>query len=71
MRNDESESFLTSAKVRARYGVSNMWLHRRLRDSDFPEPLTIRGRKYWRLSELTKWELARARHEGPHAVASV
>jgi predicted DNA-binding transcriptional regulator AlpA len=43
--------------VRARYGdVSDMWLHRRLRDSDFPKPLVINGRRFWRISDLEAWE---------------
>jgi hypothetical protein len=66
------DSFLTSRQVKARYGgTSDMWIFRRLRDgSGFPIPIVVRGRKYWRLSELTDWERSRARYEGSQAAAS-
>jgi hypothetical protein len=55
----EQEVFLTSRQVRERYGnVSEMWLIRREKDraSGFPNPLRIRGRKFWKLSELLEFE---------------
>lgn len=54
--------FATSAEVRRRYGgVSDMWLHRRLADDpDFPKPLVIRRRRFWRLSDLVAWERKQA-----------
>jgi hypothetical protein len=55
----EQEVFLTSRQVRERYGnVSEMWLIRRERDkaSGFPDPLRIRGRKFWKLSDLLRFE---------------
>jgi hypothetical protein len=53
-----TDCFLTARQTRARYGnVSDMWLHRRLHDdSGFPQPVTICGRRFWRLSDLTTWE---------------
>jgi hypothetical protein len=44
--------------IRTRYGGrSHMWIVRLLEnDPTFPRPLLIRGRRYWRLSELTAWE---------------
>jgi hypothetical protein len=55
----EQEVFLTSRQVRERYGnVSDMWLYRREKDraSGFPGPLRVRGRKFWKLSELLRFE---------------
>ena len=36
-------------------GVSDMWLHRRMRDSDFPRPIKISGRRFWREEEVIAW----------------
>lgn len=36
-------------------GVSDMWLHRRLSDSDFPRPQLISGRRFWREAEVIAW----------------
>ena len=60
---DANEKFLPAKQVRQRYGdASDMWLWRRLRDgSDFPRPVEIAGRRFWRLSALVRWERARAR----------
>ena len=49
---------LPAKKVRARYGGRpDMWLWRVQRgDPDFPRPVVIRRRRFWRLSELLVWE---------------
>lgn len=59
MANDEGE-LIQASQVRARYGdVSDMWLHRRLHDdSNFPRPIYIAKRRYWRLADLVAWERA-------------
>ena len=59
----QADRFLNSRQVRERYaGASDMWLWRRLNDdSDFPKPIEIAGRRYWKLSALVAWERARAR----------
>lgn len=36
-------------------GVSDMWLHRRMRDSDFPRPIKIARRRFWREREVLAW----------------
>lgn len=37
-------------------GVSDMWLWRRLaRDSTFPRPIYIGGRRFWKQSEILNW----------------
>jgi predicted DNA-binding transcriptional regulator AlpA len=60
---DGDDYFLTAVQVRQRYGnASDMWLWRRLRDdSNFPRPIEISRRRYWKLSELIAWERACAR----------
>jgi predicted DNA-binding transcriptional regulator AlpA len=64
--------FLTSRQVRARYGnVSDMWLYRREHDnkSNFPKPIRISGRRFWRLSDVVEWESS-LKVEGSHASAA-
>lgn len=59
---DENDIFLTAAQVRRRYGgVSDMTLHRWLHDSalDFCQPIVIGRRRYWRLTDLQKFERRR------------
>jgi predicted DNA-binding transcriptional regulator AlpA len=37
-------------------GVSDMWLHRRLRDDPtFPKPIYIGRRRYWREADIIAW----------------
>ena len=52
------DTCLDSMQVRMRYGGrSDMWLWRLLEnDPCFPRPLMIRNRRYWRLSEIERWE---------------
>jgi predicted DNA-binding transcriptional regulator AlpA len=55
----QDEIFLNAAQVKKRYGgVSDMALFRWLADEDigFPPPVEIGLRRYWRLSELLKFE---------------
>jgi predicted DNA-binding transcriptional regulator AlpA len=49
---------LNALAVRMRYGGrSDMWLWRRLEnDPDFPRPIRIGRKRYWRLSELLAFE---------------
>lgn len=57
-----SEDLLPAAQVRARYGVSDMTVFRWLADPklDFPDPLRINGRRYWRLADLQSFEARQA-----------
>jgi hypothetical protein len=52
------DTLLRTAHVRARYGdVSHMWVERRLADDpNFPKPLYIAKRRFWRLGDLLRWE---------------
>jgi predicted DNA-binding transcriptional regulator AlpA len=58
-----NEVYLPAKQVRARYGnVSDMALWRWLQDEqlNFPKPLMINGRRYWKLSDLGQWEAVQA-----------
>ena len=59
---DLNDVLLPSRQVRARYHVSDMCLWRWLRNPqlDFPQPIRINGRRFWRLSALQVWERRRA-----------
>jgi hypothetical protein len=55
---DKDEVFLPSAQVKRRYNVTDMSPWRWLHDAElgFPQPIEIGGRRYWRLSELQRFE---------------
>jgi predicted DNA-binding transcriptional regulator AlpA len=58
---DPHEVMLTAKQVRTRYGnVSDMAIWRWLQDEqlNFPRPLMINKRRYWKLSDLGQWEAA-------------
>jgi predicted DNA-binding transcriptional regulator AlpA len=58
-QNPDEGMLLTAVKTRQRYGnVTEMTLYRWERDAkfDFPKPVRINSRKYFRLSELQEWE---------------
>ena len=49
--------FLKARQVRTRYGeVSHMWLVRRQKDAGFPSPIFFGGIRFWKLSDLERWE---------------
>jgi hypothetical protein len=51
--------FLRARQVRARYGdVSHMWLVRRQKDAGFPPPTFLGGIRFWKISDLKRWEKA-------------
>lgn len=59
MQTNNTDMFLAARQVRERYGnASDMWLWRRERDktTNFPKPIRINGRRFWRLSDLASWE---------------
>jgi predicted DNA-binding transcriptional regulator AlpA len=72
----EDETLVNARPLRVMLGnVSNMWLHRKLKDpgSEFPEPLVISNRRYWRLGEIRAWLDAQARKgktRGPAAASA-
>jgi predicted DNA-binding transcriptional regulator AlpA len=60
---DHAESLLTGPKLRARYGIADMtlWRWTNDRELEFPQPLKINRRNYWRLDDVERWERQRAR----------
>ena len=51
------DRYYTSADIRRRFQVGDMWIFRRLHDdSGFPQPVVVKRRRYWKLSELLAWE---------------
>ena len=57
-----SQVFLTSKQVRQRYGnISQQWLWQRQQpESDFPQPIRIQGRRFWKLQDLENYEASLA-----------
>lgn len=50
--------WLTATQLSRRFGISQMSLWRWLHDAklNFPAPVQIRERNYWRLEEIVDWE---------------
>ena len=75
MRSTPSDDpvYLTAAQVKARYGrASDMWLWRRLRHDNFPQPIRLAGggsrsRRMWRRVDLEAWEAERIKRAGAAA----
>lgn len=53
---------LPTSKVCARYNISDRTVDRWLMrpELNFPQPIRISGRRYWREAEITAWERTRA-----------
>ena len=58
-RCDDSE-YLTAAQLMARYGVSHMWLVRRMAKDGFPKPNYFGRLRFWRRAEIEQWERSKA-----------
>lgn len=55
------DPMLTSAQVREICGnKSDMTIWRWLKDSDFPKPVYVNRRRYWRAGEVRAWWESRA-----------
>jgi predicted DNA-binding transcriptional regulator AlpA len=69
---NDQQTYLPTAAVRARYGVSDMSLWRWLHNEalGFPHPMRIQGRRFWKLAELESWEASRKKQEAPNARAT-
>ena len=52
------EAWLTGPEVAQRFSISSMSLWRWMHDAhlNFPRPVRIRARNYWRQSEIDEWE---------------
>lgn len=57
-----SDVFLTGPQVLTRYQISEMTLHRWQKSEklDFPRPMIINRRKFFKEIDLIEWERARA-----------
>jgi predicted DNA-binding transcriptional regulator AlpA len=62
LRLPQEDAYLPARRVWERYGVCDMTLHRWLRDPrmEFPRPVYFGRLRFWRISELIAWEMARA-----------
>ena len=61
-----SDVFLKTKQLRERYGrCSHMFIERRLaNDPTFPRPVFFGRMRFWKLSDLEKWEKAQAARSG-------
>lgn len=58
-----SKVLLPTVRLRQRYGVTDRTLSRWLVSADlnFPKPIIINRRRYWREADLALWEIERAK----------
>jgi predicted DNA-binding transcriptional regulator AlpA len=63
MTGTDTGSLLPSRKVQERYDIADRTLDRWLESKalDFPRPVIINKRRYWRIGELVTWERSRAK----------
>ena len=57
-----NDELLPAAQVRRRYGVSDMTVCRWVNDErlNFPQPIRINSRRYWRVADLQAFEARQA-----------
>jgi len=52
--------YLSAAQVMERFGVSHMWIIRRMADAGFPQPIRFSNaktsRRFWRIADVEAWE---------------
>jgi predicted DNA-binding transcriptional regulator AlpA len=62
MPENKDERFISQPEILQRYGISEMTLSRWRRDEhlNFPPPLTIRRRNFYKRAEIDAWEVAQA-----------
>lgn len=62
---DDERSLVPTREVVRRYGVTDRtlaaWTARR--ETEFPLPVVVNGRKFWRRAELEAWERTRSNTE--------
>lgn len=58
MDTSTTDNLIPAAKVCARYGRTDRTLDRWLKDEslNFPRPVVIRGRRYFKETEIVAWE---------------
>ena len=59
-RQSNDSEFLTAAQLMARYGVSHMWLVRRMARDGFPKPSYFGRLRFWRRTDIEQWERSKA-----------
>ena len=59
-QHSNDSEFLTAAQLMARYGVSHMWLVRRMAKDGFPKPSYFGRLRFWRRTEIEQWERSKA-----------
>jgi predicted DNA-binding transcriptional regulator AlpA len=65
----DSPAFIPAPQVWRRYDISDMTLHRWLRDPDmgFPQPVYLGRMRYFVLADLENWERSRVRASAARA----
>ncbi len=59
-KSPEDNIYLKAAQVRQRFGnCSDMWITRRIADAGFPAPVYFGGLRFWKLSDVERWERER------------
>lgn len=63
LQSPENKRYLPARKVWERYDVTQMTIHRWLRDErmTFPKPIYLGRFRYWDEAELESWEQSRIR----------
>jgi predicted DNA-binding transcriptional regulator AlpA len=58
MSQDKTDALISGPNLRKRQDVSEMTIWRRKKDKalNFPQPIKISGRNFFRLSEIEEWE---------------
>ena len=62
MSQELTKTYLTGPQTSRRYGVNDRTVSRWEADTtlEFPQPMLVRGRKFFALDELERWERSRA-----------
>ena len=65
---NDADIYLPSVQAAARYGVCLKTLDRWTENDklNFPQPLWINRRRFWRLADLHAWERAHGLDDAPH-----
>ena len=63
MKTEALEKFITRSQLQQRWGVSHMFIERKLEnDPTFPQPYRFGdskiARRFWKISEIEAWERA-------------
>ena len=59
IRVSDDARYLTAGQVRERFGVSDMWIYRHIKQHGFPKPVRFGGSmsaRHWLRSDIEEWE---------------